>query len=147
MVKAVNHVEVIRGVRRADLPKGRVGALEPHCSHRGTSLEWGRVEEEGLRCCYHGWLYDTQGQCIDMPCETEEFRRRMDVWHPAYPTTEYGGLVFVYMGPPGTEPLFPMYDITEAARTERKRAEGDITFEFVADSLLERDGFEPSVPG
>ena len=80
--------------------KGRVGALEPHCSHRGTSLEWGRVEEEGLRCCYHGWLYDTHGHCIDMPCETQEFRRRMDVWHPAYPTTEYGGLVFVYMGPP-----------------------------------------------
>jgi Rieske Fe-S protein len=42
--------------------KGRVGALEPHCSHRGTSLEWGRVEEEGLRSCYHGWLYDTQGK-------------------------------------------------------------------------------------
>jgi phenylpropionate dioxygenase-like ring-hydroxylating dioxygenase large terminal subunit len=93
--------------------KGRVGALEPHCSHRGTSLEWGRVEEEGLRCCYHGWLYDTRGQCIDMPCETEEFRNRMDVWHPAYRTMEYGGLVFVYMGPPGTEPLFPMYDIID----------------------------------
>jgi nitrite reductase/ring-hydroxylating ferredoxin subunit len=93
--------------------KGRVGALEPHCSHRGTSLEWGRVEEAGLRRCYHGWLYDTQGQCIDMPCETEEFRKRMDVWHPAYPTLEYGGLVFVYMGPPGTEPLFPMYDVID----------------------------------
>ena len=52
--------------------KGRVGALDPHCGHRGTSLEWGRIEEEGLRCCYHGWLYDTQGQCIDMPCETED---------------------------------------------------------------------------
>ena len=46
---------------------GRVGALEPHCAHRGTSLEWGQIEERGLRCCYHGWLYDTQGQCIDMP--------------------------------------------------------------------------------
>jgi nitrite reductase/ring-hydroxylating ferredoxin subunit len=55
--------------------KGRVGALDPHCAHRGTSLEWGRVEEEGLRCCYHGWLYDTQGQCIDMPCETGEPQR------------------------------------------------------------------------
>ena len=66
-----------------------------------------------MRCCYHGWLYDTQGQCIDMPCETEEFRERMDVWHPAYPTMEYGGLVFVYMGPPGTEPLLPMYDIID----------------------------------
>jgi phenylpropionate dioxygenase-like ring-hydroxylating dioxygenase large terminal subunit len=43
--------------------KRRVGALDPHCAHRGTSLEWGRVEEEGLRCRYHGWLYDTEGQC------------------------------------------------------------------------------------
>src|SRR5438309_6152024 len=77
--------------------KGRVGALDPHCAHRGTSLEWGRVEEEGLRCCYHGWLYDTQGRCIDMPCETEEFRQAMDVWQPAYPATEYGGLGFVYL--------------------------------------------------
>ena len=93
--------------------RGRVGALDPHCAHRGTSLEWGRVEEEGLRCCYHGWLYDAQGQCIDMPCETEEFRQAMEVWQPAYPTTEYGGLVFVYMGPPGTEPLFPRFDIID----------------------------------
>lgn len=93
--------------------KGRVGALEPHCAHRGASLEWGRVEEEGLRCCYHGWLYDTQGQCLDMPCETEEFRKKMDIWQEAYPTLEYGGLVFAYMGPPGTAPLFPMFDIVD----------------------------------
>jgi nitrite reductase/ring-hydroxylating ferredoxin subunit len=93
--------------------KGRLGALEPHCAHRGTSLEWGRVEAEGLRCCYHGWLYDTQGQCIDMACESEAFRKRMDIWQEAYPTMEYGGLVFVYMGPPGTQPLFPMYDIID----------------------------------
>ena len=96
--------------------QGRVGALELHCSHRGTSLEWGRVEEEGLRCCYHGWLYDTQGHCIDMPCETDEFRSRMDIWHPAYPTMEYGGLVFLYMGPPDSEPLFPIYDIIDTRR-------------------------------
>jgi nitrite reductase/ring-hydroxylating ferredoxin subunit len=62
-----------------------------NCAHRGTSLEWGRIEQEGLRCCYHGWLYDIEGRCIDMPCETEEFRKAMDVWQPAYPTTEYGG--------------------------------------------------------
>ncbi len=83
------------------------------CAHRGTSLEWGRVEERGLRCCYHGWLYAADGQCLDMPCESEEFRRRMDVWQPAYRTLEYGGLVFVYMGPPGTEPLFPVYDVVD----------------------------------
>jgi phenylpropionate dioxygenase-like ring-hydroxylating dioxygenase large terminal subunit len=93
--------------------QGRVGALDPHCAHRGTSLEWGQIEERGIRCCYHGWLYGTDGQCIEMPCETEEFRQRMDVWQPAYPTHEYGGLVFAYMGPPGTEPLFPLYDIID----------------------------------
>jgi nitrite reductase/ring-hydroxylating ferredoxin subunit len=64
--------------------KGRVGAIDPHCVHRGTSLEWGRVEEEGLRCCYHGWLYDTQGRCIDMPYETEEFRQAMASGSPLH---------------------------------------------------------------
>jgi len=103
--------------------KRRVGALDPHCAHRGTSLEWGRVEEEGLRCRYHGWLYDTEGQCTDMPCETEEFRKAMDVWQPAYPATEYGGLVFVYIGPPGTEPLFPRFDIIYE---ERQRKPDDL---------------------
>ena len=98
--------------------KGRVGALELHCAHRGTSLEWGRVEAEGLRCCYHGWLYDAQGRCLDMPCETEEFRQRMDVWQPAYPTLEFGGLVFVYMGPPGSEPPFPIYDVVDTGRRQ-----------------------------
>ena len=118
--------------------KGRVGALEPHCSHRGTSLEWGRIEEEGLRCCYHGWLYDTQGRCIDMLCEAEEFRKRMDVWHPAYPTMEYGGLVFVYMGPPGSEPLFPKYDIIDTDRRDDMKLRGmrlwgDYSVGFVKD--------------
>src|SRR5467141_1702746 len=52
--------------------KGRVGALEPHCSHRGTSLEWGRIEDEGLRCCYHGWLYE-------VPCDLTTSERVTDV--------------------------------------------------------------------
>ncbi|MGO4330407.1 Rieske 2Fe-2S domain-containing protein [Cupriavidus sp. 2TAF22] len=92
---------------------GQVGALKPHCAHRGASLEWGRVEDKGLRCCLHGWLYDTQGRCVEMPCETQEFCTRMNVWQPAYPTHEFGGLIFVYMGPPGTEPVFPIYDVVD----------------------------------
>lgn len=94
--------------------RGNVGALEPHCSHRGTSLEFGRIEEGGLRCCYHGWLYDTQGHCVEMPCETAEFCTKMNVQHPAYPLMEFGGLVFIYMGPPDIPPpLFPMLDIID----------------------------------
>lgn len=94
--------------------RGNVGALEPHCSHRGTSLEFGRIEERGLRCCYHGWLYDTQGHCIEMPCETQDFCDKMNIEHPAYPLMEYGGLVFIYMGPPDiAPPLLPMLDIVD----------------------------------
>jgi phenylpropionate dioxygenase-like ring-hydroxylating dioxygenase large terminal subunit len=106
--------------------QGRVGALDPHCAHRGASLEWGRVEEAGIRCCYHGWLYDTEGQCIDMPCESAETCTALDVWQPAYKAMEYGGLVFVYMGPPGTEPLFPAYDIIDPPGIE-KNGSGDVT--------------------
>ena len=92
---------------------GEVGCLDLHCAHRGTSLEYGRIEENGIRCCYHGWMYDTQGKCIDMPCETKAFCEKMDVWQPAYPVLEYGGLVFLYMGPPEEQPLFPMFDILD----------------------------------
>lgn len=92
---------------------GELGCLLPHCSHRGTSLEWGRVEKDGIRCCYHGWLYSPQGKVTQMACETQEFCDRANVQHPAYPVMEYGGLVFVYMGPPERKPLFPMYDIID----------------------------------
>ncbi len=90
---------------------GEIGCLEPHCSHRGTSLEWGRVEQNGLRCCYHGWLYAPDGKVVEMPCETKEFCDKMNIEHPAYPAMEFGGLVFIYMGPLEKKPLFPMYDI------------------------------------
>jgi nitrite reductase/ring-hydroxylating ferredoxin subunit len=92
---------------------GRVGCLEMHCAHRGTSLEYGRVEDRGIRCCYHGWLYDTEGKCIEMPCEQPGYAEKMDVWQPAYPVHEFGGLVFLYMGPPEKQPLFPMFDIID----------------------------------
>jgi len=92
---------------------GKIGCLELHCSHRGTSLEYGRIEEDGIRCCYHGWKFSADGQCIEMPCETEEFHKKMDVWQPSYPTHEFGGLIFIYMGPPEKIPLFPMYDIID----------------------------------
>ena len=92
---------------------GRVGVVEPHCAHRGTSLVYGRIEERGIRCCYHGWLYDVDGRCIEMPCEQPGYAQMLDVWQPAYPTHEFGGLVFAFMGPLEKQPDFPLYDVVD----------------------------------
>jgi len=91
--------------------QGRVGLLFFRCSHRGTSLEFGRVEERGLRCCYHGWLYDVEGNVIEMPLEPAANPFLKQIQHPAYPVREFGGLVFAYMGPLDKIPEFPIYDV------------------------------------
>jgi phenylpropionate dioxygenase-like ring-hydroxylating dioxygenase large terminal subunit len=89
---------------------GRPGLLGLHCSHRLTSLAYGRVEDGGLRCPFHGWLYDVDGRCLDQPAETDDtFKDR--VQHPSYPCEELGGLVFAYFGPPETRPLLPRYEV------------------------------------
>ena len=89
---------------------GRVGVLHLHCAHRGTSLEYGIPVERGIRCCYHGWVYDVDGRCLETPGEPTGSRFRERVWQGAYPTHELAGLVFAYMGPPDRRPSFPMYD-------------------------------------
>ena len=93
--------------------RGRAGLLYPRCMHRGTSLFYGKVEDEGLRCCYHGWLFDTQGHCLDQPCEPERGRHRAQARQPWYPVEERYGLIFAYLGPPARKPLLPQYDILE----------------------------------
>jgi len=92
---------------------GRPGLLYPRCAHRGTDLYYGRVEEGGIRCCYHGWLYDVEGRCLDQQCEPGGGRRRDRVRQPCYPLIEYHGLIFAYLGPPGRRPAFPVYDVLE----------------------------------
>ncbi len=92
---------------------GRVGVLGAHCIHRGTSLEYGRIEERGLRCCYHGWYYNEEGRCLDQPGEPDQSPYRHEVRQPWYPAQEYRGLVFAYMGPLDKKPLLPRYDILE----------------------------------
>lgn len=88
---------------------GNVGLLHLHCSHRGTSLEYGRIAQTGIICCYHGWHYGVDGRILDTPGEsTNAIKER--VWHGAYPTQEFGGLVFAYMGPPDKKPPFPKFD-------------------------------------
>jgi len=92
---------------------GRPGLVYPHCAHRGTSLFYGRVEERGIRCCYHGWLYDVQGHCLDQPCEPEGGRARDKLRQPWYPLQELYGLIWVYMGPPEKKPVLPRYECLE----------------------------------
>lgn len=90
--------------------QGTVGLLELHCPHRGTSLEFGLIADRGIRCCYHGWLFDADGTILETPGEPANSTLKDRLCHGAYPVHEYNGLVFAYMGPPEQQPPFPMYD-------------------------------------
>lgn len=93
--------------------QGRPGLVYPHCTHRGTSLYYGKVEERGIRCCYHGWLFDVQGRCLDQPCEPDGGRARDRRRQPWYPVQELYGLVWAYLGPPEKKPQLPRYECLE----------------------------------
>jgi len=97
---------------------GRAGLLGLHCSHRGADLSYGRVEDGGLRCIYHGWLYDVQGRCLDQPGEPNGGEHRQSICHLAYPCVEMAGLVFTYMGP-DKPPLLPNYEALAAPEERR----------------------------
>src|SRR6185436_13227337 len=86
---------------------GAVGVIPNACPHRGASMFFGRTEEEGLRCVYHGWKFDVKGNCVDMPSEPAESNFRNKVHTRAYPTRERGGLVWMYMGPRTEPPPLP----------------------------------------
>ena len=88
----------------------RIGLLELHCSHRGTSLEFGRTAERGIRCCYHGWLFDIDGKILETPGGSNDGMLKDRLWHGAYPALEHGGLIFAYMGPPDEKPAFSVLD-------------------------------------
>jgi 5,5'-dehydrodivanillate O-demethylase oxygenase subunit len=96
----------------------RLGLLELHCSHRGTSLEFGRVEDQGIRCCYHGWLYDVAGRCLEQPAEPAESTFKDRIQHPAYKVQEIAGFIFAYLGP-DPAPLLPRYDLFLEENGER----------------------------
>src|SRR5690606_27475866 len=86
---------------------GRVGVLELHCCHRNASLEFGKICDRGIRCAYHGWQYDVDGTLLDTPGEPAHSQIKHKLCQGAYPTHEFEGLVFVYMGPPDLRPEFP----------------------------------------
>jgi len=89
---------------------GNVGLLELHCAHRGTSLEYGLVSQCGIRCCYHGWLFDRDGTILETPGEPADSTLKDRLFQGAYPIHEAYGLIFAYMGPPENIPHFPLFD-------------------------------------
>jgi len=80
--------------------QGRVGVIEPYCAHRGANLFFGRNEDCGIRCVYHGWKYDVNGRCVDMPNVAKDAAYQGKVRIKSYPAREFGELVWAYMGPP-----------------------------------------------
>jgi phthalate 4,5-dioxygenase len=86
---------------------GRVGIVANSCPHRGASLFFGRNEEDGLRCVYHGWKFDVTGACVDMPSEPAESNFKSKVRARAYPTEERNNVIWVYMGPRSMPPPLP----------------------------------------
>jgi 5,5'-dehydrodivanillate O-demethylase len=89
---------------------GRLGLLESHCAHRRTAMQYGRVERDGIRCCYHGWLWDAAGRCLETPCEEPGSTLKDRVSMAAYAVQDVAGLVFAYIGPKPA-PLLPRYDL------------------------------------
>src|SRR5437870_3024114 len=90
--------------------EGRIGMIEEFCAHRGVSLWFGRNEECGLRCPYHGWKYDVNGQCVDLASEPEESGMRRGIKLKSYPGVELGGVIWTYMGPPEEKPPLPNFE-------------------------------------
>jgi len=89
---------------------GRIGVLDAYCPHRRAHLYYGRNEECGLRCVYHGWKFDVDGNCVDMPAEPPETDFKHKVRTTAYPTETRGGVVWIYMGPASMRPDLPRFE-------------------------------------
>jgi phenylpropionate dioxygenase-like ring-hydroxylating dioxygenase large terminal subunit len=137
---------------------GRVGVLDHRCPHRCASLFFGRNEEGGLRCAYHGWKFDTAGNCLDMPNLPADQDFRHKVKAKAYRTTERGGLVYVYMGEREAAPQLPAIEATLCPAEEiniscslrecnwLQALEGDIDtshFSFLHTGKVELDDIDP----
>ncbi len=90
--------------------QGRLSLMDEFCAHRGVSLWFGRNEENGLRCPYHGWKYDYTGQCIEVPSEPEESGFCKKIKLKSYPLVERGGILWTYMGPPELKPPLPEWE-------------------------------------
>ena len=136
--------------------QGRYGLIERACPHRGTDLAFGRLEDGGLRCAFHGWLFDVTGQCLETPAEPEGSRLCANIRQKAYPVVEKSGILFAYLGP-GEPPEFPHFDCFVAPGDAHLRVQGPDRLQLAAivrgrhrpgahlvpASLLPRRGPEP----
>jgi phthalate 4,5-dioxygenase oxygenase subunit len=104
---------------------GRYGLIERACPHRGTDLAFGRIEDGGLRCAFHGWLFDVTGRCLETPAEPEGSRLAANIHQKAYPVVERSGILFAYLGP-GAPPEFPHFDCFVAPATHTFAFKGRI---------------------
>src|SRR6476620_1242453 len=139
---------------------GRAGLIAEKCPHRRASLYFGRNEEDGLRCIYHGWKFDVAGQCVDMPSEPPESNFKDKITTTSYPCVESGGIIWTYMGSRSEPPPMPNLEwlsLPESHRSASKRVqysnwvqgmEGDIDQSHVSfvHSRLHLDD-KPLIPG
>ena len=98
---------------------GQIGLINNLCPHRGASLFFGRNEEDGLRCVYHGWKFDRLGNCVDMPNEPAESNFKARISATAYPCIERGGIVWAYLGPRETPPPLPDFEANQLPEDEQ----------------------------
>jgi nitrite reductase/ring-hydroxylating ferredoxin subunit len=136
---------------------GKIGMVADACPHRGASLFFGRNEEEGLRCVYHGWKFDHTGACVDMPSEPAESNFKGKVRAKAYPVEERAGIVWTYLGPREVPPPLPMLEATmlEGARPQLclmecnwlQTLEGDLDTSHLGFLHLGSVKPEDSIPG
>ncbi len=121
----------------------KIGLVHKYCPHRRASLEYGKCEDRGIRCCYHGWLFAPDGKILETPAEdpdektVQQVRERTRLG--AYPVIEYNGLIFTYMGPPENMPDFPIYDAfeTEGITTRPYKIPYSCNWIQVLDAILD----------
>jgi nitrite reductase/ring-hydroxylating ferredoxin subunit len=99
--------------------RGRVGIIDQHCPHRGANLWLGRNEECGIRCVYHGWKFDVEGRCLDMPTSYPDLNAKDKMAIKAYPAREHGGMVWAYMGPRERMPKLPAMEVALVPASHR----------------------------